>query len=208
MSNSNGGLTPLKVRFVGEAPGLILNNGRLSDPLDPWAIRLRELEGVKQSKRTPDDWKAIARCQWEGSLYLDDDAAENPKVVFPADGIRSGLVAGAKIRKQGKNVAPATFIMAPHFELKHGGPKTLDGLYADLSFSRRERIRSRSGTNYVTKPIFRDWSMDVDLLYMPDLVERSVIMQALADMGERVGLGNRRTQMYGAYGRFRVEALN
>ncbi|MGB1100682.1 MAG: hypothetical protein ACPGYS_07215, partial [Flavobacteriales bacterium] len=54
------------------------------------------------------------------------------------------------------------------------------------------------------RPIFRQWSIDVDVKYNPDLIDRSDVLKSMCDAGQQCGLGDFRPK----FGRFEVEVLD
>ena len=54
------------------------------------------------------------------------------------------------------------------------------------------------------RPIFRKWSIVVDIKYNPEMANEADVAKAMADAGQQVGLGDFRPK----FGRFEVELLD
>jgi hypothetical protein len=56
-------------KLTGIRP-LIMHNGRMADPLDPMAKKLKKLSGER--KKTDATHEKMAEIEWEASLYWSD----------------------------------------------------------------------------------------------------------------------------------------
>lgn len=104
----------LKVRFTGVVP-LLLHNGQLANPLNPYSKAIKNITNKK--KKTDADFEEIARLEWEGSLYLN----EEKKIVIPGELVEATLVASAKKLRSG-NEAKSGIIVDGNYEI------TVDGI--------------------------------------------------------------------------------
>jgi hypothetical protein len=181
--------------LTGVVP-LLLHNGQLADPLNPATRALKEVTSRK--KKTDEDTAEIRHLEWLGSMYL----TESRKPCMPADNVLALIIAGAKKDKNG-NEAKSGVMQAPGhelFELIYTGPRDLDALYADPRFVDCRSAKVNMSRVMRTRPIFRDWALQIALLFNEDVIDEHVIQQALEISGERVGLGDYRPR----FGRFLV----
>jgi len=181
----------LNFRITGVVP-LILHNGRLADPLDPHTKSLAEITGKR--KKTDADHREAAKREWYGSLYL-----FNGEPCIPFQMWEAMLIEGSKKFKRGP-AAKAGLIIEAHSAIQYDGPRAPDELWADERF--RLRVGAKVGTSRVmrTRPFFTDWSADVEVKYLPDLLNPPEIGNFLSAAGMQVGLGDWRPR----FGRFTV----
>ena len=86
----------LNVEIKGVAP-LLLHNGQLANPLNETVKAMKVYTGKR--KKTDDDFAALAKLQWHGSLYLD---AED-QIAIPGENIEAMLIKAAKKVKLGES---------------------------------------------------------------------------------------------------------
>lgn len=184
-----------KTKITGVVP-LLMHNGQLADSMNPATRALKEV--TARRKKTDEDVAEIRHLEWIGSLYL--DAKQRP--CMPADNVLSLIIAGAKKDKNGGEAKSGIMPAAgkEFFELIYDGPKDLTKLYADARFVDCRSAKVGTARVMRTRPIFRAWSLDLELMYNPDVIDERTIQQALEISGERVGLGDYRPR----FGRFIV----
>lgn len=187
----------LKYRLTGVAP-LLMNNGRKSDPTDPWTKRLKEITTNK--KKTEDDHLEIRRIEWFAGLYTDESGK---KIVLPADLILGAVVQGAKKNKNGPEAKAGVFEHAPWFALKHDGPADVEKLYEAPGFCDYRGVRVGNKRVMRARPRFATWSVDIALMIDPEVIDAKLVTQALDRCGQLVGIGDYRPR----FGRFTVESL-
>lgn len=183
----------LKLRIEGDAP-LLMHNGRLANPMDPYAKRMKEL--TKARNKTDAQLLEIRRVEWEAGLYLDADG----DVCLPADVVLACIYGGARKAKAGKEASAGVWEGAPTFKLLHDGPRDLDALYEAPGFvdyrvvvvSQRRTMRAR--------PRFPRWSLELLLNVNADIINPEQVRQAAEAAGLLVGLGDWRPR----FGRFHV----
>lgn len=113
----------IDVTLKGETP-LMLHNIRLADPLDPFAVQMKEITSKK--KKTEADHAAIARIEWEGGMYFDPKAGP----FLPTWNVIRSLRDGAALTKRGKDIMRAVMIADPVAPILYDGPRTLDAMWA------------------------------------------------------------------------------
>lgn len=187
----------IKAKLVGVAP-LMIHNGRLADPTYKWTKAIKEVSSRK--KKTEEDFLELKRLEWFGGLYLDEDG----DIAVPADVILGVTVSGAKKNKNGVEAKAGIYETRPFYKLEFDGPKDLDKLYEDGRCSDYRLVVVSRARVMRSRPIFRNWSIQVELMIDPDIIDKKLVQQALVAAGERVGIGELRPR----YGRFTVEKVS
>lgn len=188
----------IKVRIKAETP-LLMHSGRLADPLDPATKELKALTG--KVKKTDADHEAIAKCEWAGGLYLNEDGP-----YIPACNLDACIKGAAKKQKLGTKFGAAVMVVEDAAKLVYQGPRDLDGMwkagYRDVRgvvISNKRLMRCR--------PMFKNWSAEFTVAFDPRDVNRESVVQAISDAGRAIGLGDMRPQKGGRYGKFTAEVL-
>jgi hypothetical protein len=189
-------LNVAKFKLTGVAP-LLMSNGRKADPMWFRTKALKEL--TQQKKKTEELQMQIRELEWYAGLYEVDGV-----VVLPSDMILSGIIGGAKKHKNGNEAKAGVFETDPFFPLQYAGPKKdLAALYADGRFVDCRGVAQNMKRIMRTRPIFRDWSVEVSVSFDDEVIEQLTIKQALDQCGMLIGFGDFRPR----YGRFTVETL-
>lgn len=197
----------MNVRFTarGTRP-LIMHNVRLASPMDSFAKKLSQLNRAKMSsKRTDEERLEIARVEWEGGLYFDEDLG--PYV--PASWVFKCLLEGARAGRRGPKIEGGITVVEMVHPLLYSGPRTVDSLWGDDGTSRFVDFRSvRVGQAKVDRcrPIFPVWSFEADLLVDPGVIDVAELGDIADISGKLKGIGDYRQQ----FGRFEatVERLD
>jgi hypothetical protein len=182
----------LKVKIEGIVPTL-MHNGQLANPLNKWAKALKAITGKR--KKSDSDYEEMARLEFLGSLYVN----EKNEPCWPGECVESMLVAAAKKQKEGP-LAKTGMMVDGLFPLNYRGPKDGDALWKDESFRLSVRARVGQASIMRMRPIFREWSLDVAISYLPDIVNRDTVMQWCDIAGRLIGLSDWRPK----YGRFEI----
>lgn len=188
------GTKTLNAKLVG-ATSLLLSNGRLADPLDPRTKQLRAIQGAK--KKTDEVYAEMADLEWEGSLYYD------PKIgpYLPSQNVFGALKeAGTMDRLKTKVQAGIVFKVVP-LRIDYNGPRDLDALRRDPAFRTRFMVAGKAGRVPSTKPKFEEWSIDVSIEYMPEILNERDVHNLLVKAGKFKGIGASRKW---GFGRFEV----
>lgn len=185
------------LRFVltGVSP-LVMHNSRLVDPLDPWS---REIAAIAAKRhKTIADHERLSKVEWYGSAWVHDD-----KPCIPANVIEGLIVAAAKTRKRGAQ-ARSGVICPAHICLSYSGPDSLDALWEDPRFRLRMPVRTPGGRVMRTRPQFPEWQAEVEIRFLPSLVDAEAVESWLKLGGDLLGIGDFRPK----HGRFSVERLS
>lgn len=193
----------LNVRWTGIRP-LVLHNGLLADPTNPYVIAIKKLT-AKKNKKTDFDNEEIARLEWLGGLYLGPD---KKTLVIPSDNIERAIQEGAKKSRLGKDAQAAVFCSEPEVEIAHEDihGRNPDSLYADKSgrFILRKGVKVALSRVIRVRPLIpTGWSLTFSLEYDESIINVRALEQAMTDAGALVGLGDWRPK----FGRFTVEVL-
>ncbi len=185
----------VKAKLTGMAP-LLMHNGQLVDPTNKFTKALAAATKAS-NKKTEEGIALIRKLEWMGGLYTD----ESGRVAIPADLVLALVLGGAKKSKQGGEAKAGIYENAPSFELKYKGPKDPEKLYADPRFVDCRGARVGQARVMRTRPIFREWSLEVELVVDTEVMDVTSVHEALTKAGSLVGLGDWRPR----FGRFSVE---
>lgn len=180
-----------RLTLTGEQP-LLMHNGRLSDPLDPVSKALARL--TSKRKKTEDDHIAIAEQEFLGALYLDD--VVGPYV--PGIMVGAALWRGAKLNKLGEAVKRGMAIKTEVNPLHYPGPRDPAELWRNGSFSHRASVKVGTQRVMRTRPIFREWKIEVDGVAEESQLDIDAIRQIATNTGSFIGIGTWRER----FGRF------
>ncbi|MGI9338233.1 MAG: hypothetical protein ACR2P4_06980 [Gammaproteobacteria bacterium] len=188
----------IKAKIRGVRP-LLMHNGALVDSQTEHAKEKAAL--TKKKPQTDADKDAIARLDFIGALYVD----EQGRIIIPDVNLFACIVAGAKKFKAGPN-AKAGIMVNDHgaFDFPFKGKKMPDALWKSGEFTDRRRVVIQRSAIMKVRPIFKEWdctfSMDID----EDICNHDDVRLWLETAGKRAGLGDFRPQ----FGRFEVEEFN
>lgn len=183
----------LKLTLVGESP-LIMHNGQLSDPSNPFSVELKKL--TARQKKTEDDHLEIRRVEWHGSLYR----GSKGEIGLPADVVLATLVNGAKKASRGPKAKAGIIEAAAFFSLKYDGPSEPTKLYECGRFGDYRSVRIGRSRIMRSRPRFDTWELPIELLIDTTVIDEKDVIQAMEDAGSLVGI----CEMRPRYGRFSV----
>lgn len=163
---------------------LLMHNGQMADPLNEWAVALKEVSG-KRSK-TDEDHREMARIEFMAGLYWRKDLGP----YIPAENLEACLRDGAKEFKQGKKVATG-ILVAEDAPLIYDGPRDPEALFKlGPKFVDRRSVVIGKSRVVRTRPVFRQWGLAFTLMHDPEVFNRGVILQILTAAGSLKGLGD------------------
>lgn len=190
----------ITVRIVGDSP-MMQHHGRLSDPTDPYSVKLKKITAKKN--KTESDYEEMAKIEVEASLYWD----EKGDVCVPDSWIEGMLTAAAKKRKQGKSFTAAVLCEEPTFKLEYAGKTkglTKEQIALDPQFRDRRRCVVSQRAVWRCRPIFKEWALTFSLRILPGAgVTVDDVREALDIGGSVIGLSEYRPK----FGRFHVESF-
>jgi hypothetical protein len=181
----------LKFKITGVAP-LIMHCGQTADPLNRFAKAMKRISGKKD--KTEADYEELAKIEWTAGLYVKDGAP-----VLPGTVLEAALAVGARKTKKGKQVQ-AGVVCPDEYPIIYVGPAGLEELWADEAFRLTVGVRVQRNRVMRTRPIFREWSCEFEIMYDPAQLNESDVREIVKRTGEEVGLCDWRPK----YGRFVV----
>ena len=189
----------IKIELTGDAP-LMMHNGQLANPRNAYAKAMREVS--KKRSKTDDDYDLLARTEWEGGLYLDYD----DDVCIPSDNLLALGLAGAKKFKLGKQFSAGVMGVDVSYKLLHNGPKDLDALFnhGGGEFADSRNVRVQQSFVVRTRPYFRDWGIEFELLCDDTVIDSADVEHAYREAGRVVGCLEMRPRL----GRFTVNKFD
>ena len=169
-----------------------MHNGQLVDPLNSFSQSIAEI--TKKRKKTDADHAEMARREWFGGLYV-----SGGEPCIPAEMIEAALTKGAMKEKRGP-AAKAGILVENNASLEYDGPRDPKALWEDQRF--RLRVAAKVGTSKImrTRPRFDGWSADIEVKFLPSLLNAKELRGFLVAAGEQVGIGDWRPR----FGRFVV----
>jgi hypothetical protein len=190
----------VKLVAKGTRP-LLMSNVRMASPMDPYAKELARLNKQKaSSKRTDEDRLEIARVEWEGGLYFDEELGP----CVPASWIFKTILEAARLGRRGPKIENGIAVVDMMHPLIYRGPRDLEGLWGDGGSSGHVDIRSvRVSQARVDRcrPIFKTWAFEADLLVDPNIIDVAELREIAILAGRLKGIGDYRQQ----FGRFEAE---
>jgi len=196
----------MTVKLEGVAP-LVFHNGRLADPMDPFAKEIKRL--VPKSKKSEEVAIAMGIVEWCGSLCHSDgevlisdgvvawDSGIHP--VIPAAYIKGMIVGGSKRSKLGQK-AKAGVIVEHDARLEYSGPKDMNVLMNTPAYRLRKTVRVRTDKVMRTRPIFRVWAAEIKFEVNPEAINPDDVLNAIMVAGREIGIGDWKPE----HGRFEV----
>ena len=197
-SGVDSAIGAMRVRWTGTRP-ILMHNERLANPADPISRKLAEYHSLKAAqKKLPENMEAVARLEFEGGLYFDEETGP----YIPAHNILACIRDAAKITRRGTDVKRGVIVLgdAP---LIYDGPRTIDEMWADGRFRDTRSVRL-SGRVQRTRPMFpRGWQIEAEIRFSEEIIDRESLISVQREAGEYVGVGDYRER----FGRFRVEVI-
>jgi hypothetical protein len=180
--------------ITGTTP-MMMHSERLANPFDPLTREIKAVTGKR--KKTEDDLLEIARLEWLGGLYHDEDSG----IHMPGHNVLACIIGGGKLHKLGTAVKRACIVTEDKLPMQYEGPKDPNKLFANKKFV---DIRSvKIGTSKVARcrPVFKDWALSFTVAFDESAIQQSEIDMCLQSAGAMVGLGDYRPR----FGRFQVQ---
>lgn len=189
-------LEEMKFRWQGVAP-LIHHNIELVNPQYIWTQRIKKI--TSKRKKTEEDLEDLMWLEWRGGLYVDSKET----VGLPGDVILGSVTNASKAFRLGPKMKSGVFEAQPFFPLQYDGPKELEKLYEDKRFVFVKPAKVGMSTVMRTRPIFREWSIDIGLMVNTSIIDCDQVRDCVVHAGERCGVGD----WHPRHGRFLVEEL-
>lgn len=194
---------------------LLMHNGRLALPMDPYTRAVAEAVKANKASQTDASFDELARAEFMGGLYYVDGLGP----CWPSDNLHTALKkAGAKRKKTGgrsslKNaVASAVMFDEEMNALSYQGfegrpaPREAEEIWKDANY--RLIKPARVGTAKVPRcrPLFRGWSFEATGLLDTEILDFADFEAVVTVAGQIIGLGDWRPEKGGSYGKFTAKA--
>jgi len=181
----------LKFRLEGLG-SLLMHSDRFANPLDEDAIEHKKL--TSKRNKTVENLHEIAKSEWLGSLYYNDDLG----IHIPTANLRKNLIEGARKFKLGKHVEGGVFFNSQGFPLEYEGSKKPETLYRNKEFVDCRSVVVGRAKLMRYRPIFKHWALSGTLEYEETVIDEEQIKQSFEKAGQVVGLGDYRP-LFGRY---------
>ena len=181
---------------IAGVPGvpLLTHNERLANPSDPIARRMKEI--TSKRKKTDDDHLDLARLEFEGGFYLTED--DRPGI--PTWNVFRCIQEGGKRNRLGKSIERSVQMLGTDVvPISFDGPKTVQGMWDAGCYDQRS-VKVGQSKVIRTRPSFRNWSVEVDLMLLTEVLGTDDFAMAVENAGIMEGLGDYRPR----FGRFDV----
>lgn len=172
------------LEIAGTAP-LLMHNAQLSDEFNPISVEMKKITS-KKTKKTEDDRWELRRLEFFGGLYYDQVAG--PYV--PAVNIEASLAKAAGLTRNGQDVKRGLRITSDVNPLGYKGPRTPDDLWKDPQFIHNASVKVGQARIIRTRPIFRDWVLEVDGVIDPSVIDLESVRLFADKAGQLIGLGD------------------
>ena len=190
----------IRLKLTGQSP-ILMHSDRYANPLDASTKAHKVLTGKR--KKLDEDHEAIAKSEWVGGLYFDSEIGP----FIPGQNVKSALVNAAKIQKLGAAFKRAVIVLDDKARLEYKGPRTIEGLFADSKFVDVRSVKIGTSRLMRYRPKFAEWSLTVEIMFSPEMVELDDVRRAAENAGLFVGIGDYRPESGGSFGRFTAEVI-
>jgi hypothetical protein len=178
---------------VAGRTGLVMHNGRLADPLDPLAIELSRL--TDKRNRTEEEEREISDFEWFAGLYYEKDLG----TYLPAENIVRCLRDAATAWKLGEAVYDFVHVATDRVPVQHDGPSDPRKLQRLPEYRLRKTVKIGRNRTPRTRPIFRAWSMSLDIELDDTDLNLSDFERIVERAGRLEGVGTARKLGFGRF---------
>ena len=162
---------------VAGRTGLVMHNGRLADPLDPLAIELSRL--TDKRNRTEEEEREISDFEWfaglcfaEGPRHLPPGREHRPLPARRGDGMEAGR---GRVRLRARRHGSRSPVRTTGLPMRK--------LQKLPEYQARKTVKIGRNRTPRTRPIFRTWSMSLDI----DLDDADLNLSDFERIVERAG---------------------
>jgi len=186
----------------------VMHNDTLANPLHPLTKRQKEFTSIKTKQ--DEHHLAIAKIQWEGGLYYDEDIG----VYLSSKMIIGCLRASARKEKKGLQMKAVIVDCIPGTPLLPYEGMTPNKLWMVVNkkgeqthvFS--ETVNVQKSKTMRTRPIFHNWEVKFEILLNTEILSEAELRRIIERAGFEYGVGELRPQLAtGVFGRFKLEEM-
>lgn len=186
------------VRLKGKSP-LVLHNNQCVDPRNSLKKQMAAITN-KKGKKTEADLEELERLEFMSGLYMCPQAGP----VIPRANIRRMLIDGARKDKNGKEFESGIFL-SDDAAIEYQGPRDAEGMWGQRDqFAWTTVVKNQRSSILRTRPRFKDWQIQFEVLTEDSIVSRDMLETALGRASVMCGIGDGRSI---GYGRFSFEIL-
>ena len=172
----------MHVKIVGITP-LLLHNGRTSNPLDPFAKKMKSL--TSKRNKTEEDIEAILAVQWEAGLYWDDKIG----VYMPSENLFAAFHKAAKKHKLGNKCSGLSFPDPIGYPIVAENSTDFSALKNDPNNKFVKTVVVQKSKTISCRPIFHNWRLHFEIEFEKSMFDANEIKTFLLTLSNRVGLG-------------------
>lgn len=187
---------------------LVMNCDTLANPLHPTSKKLKEITNLK--KKQDEHYLAIARLQWEASLYYDEEIG----IYLSSKMITGCFRASARKEKMGPlmkaviiDCIPGTPLL-PYEGMTPVKLWTITNKKDEQIHVFTEAVNVQRAKTMRTRPIFHNWEVKFNILLNTEILSEIELKRIIERAGFEYGLGELRPQLAtGICGRFKLENM-
>lgn len=176
---------------------LLMHNGQLADPLDPFTKALKAQTSKK--KKSDEDQETIAQAEFNGGLYFDEKLGP----YIPGAMLDAMMIGGARKTKLGKVFESCVRTPDDAYKLEYVGPRTREALWANPKFRDRRGVKVTTSRVIRTRPKFTDWKVTFTIELTPCELNETDLKTAIINAGVYIGIGDFRPR----FGRFTLDSF-
>lgn len=187
-------LAKFKIKIKGTVP-ILMHSTRTANPLDSIAKMKKEITSKHHSKKTEDDMMELAKLEFIGSCYWDDEIG----YYIPSENLEACIKIGAMKNRNGKQTLMAVSVINRKTPLKTDAGKTPpEELVKDADFVDTRFVVVNNGKILRTRPRFERWEAEFEVHLETSELSIDDFVTAVEKAGIYGGLGDYRPK----YGRF------
>jgi hypothetical protein len=186
----------------------VMNCDTLANPLHPTTKKMKEFTGLKSKQ--DEHYLAIAKLQWEASMYYDDEIG----VYLSSKMIIGCMRASARKEKKGLQMKAVIVDCIPGTPLIPYEGMTQVKLWSLKNKKDQqmhvftECVTVQKSKTMRTRPIFNIWEVKFEVLLNTEILSEIEFKRILERAGFEYGVGELRPQLAtGICGRFKLEEM-
>jgi len=180
------------VQLTGTTP-LVMHNIRLADKDDAFAKQIALIN--KKRLKTEADYQDIAHLEFIGGLYWTPEMG----LYLPTFNVLRCWEQGGTVTKQGKAIIQSVAITSDVTAVDYGAQLKPEELWKRDEYRFRKLVRVQRATVTRMRPIFRQWSMSLEVEVEEAALDPDAFVRVVETAGKVAGLGDARKLGYGRY---------
>lgn len=182
----------LTIEMTSTRP-MLMHNGRLANPLDPWTQQLKSLTAKR--KKTDEDLIAIMRTEARGSVYETPDGF----LALPIENVWRCMYDAATAFRRGQDMKRA-LLPLPNGDVLHvdGAPVKVDDYLSDPAHIDYRPVAVNRAKTMRARCVVASWASVHHFELLEDVVDPHDLGPILERAGRLVGVGDWRP-MYGTF---------